>query len=359
MAGRVPLVLAGLASGVVLAVVVNALAADAYRATTLIQVASAADPRQPGPDAAPVAADVLAESYARLVDSRAFMAQLAPQVAAGELDADRLDARVEASRPEGSALVEVTATRSSRPEAERLSGEVANAFVTLVRQLEEQRAVGLESALRSRLQELQGTMRRTRDETRLETMRSERRALTDRLAAAVVVPGDTMSVMRVVGPGGSAEQVRPRLLRNLLGGALLGLVAGLAGAWFAGRRPLPPIEAAPEPEPMPEPLPAPEPAPEAVAPTVAISEPAPGALLSGAARLAASVSPDVERVQFLLSDGGHDWQPVADAPPRLAVAEWDTLTTTDGTYWLTALATNGAGLAASAEPTLIVVANSP
>ncbi len=107
------------------------------------------------------------------------------------------------------------------------------------------------------------------------------------------------------------------------------------------------------------PMPAPMPAPEAVAPTVALSEPAPGALLSGAARLAASVSPDVERVQFLLSDGGPDWQPVADAPPRLAVAEWDTLTTPDGTYWLTALATNGAGLGASAEPTLIVVANSP
>jgi capsular polysaccharide biosynthesis protein len=355
LAGRVPLVLAGLASGVVLGVVVNALAADAYRATALIQVASAADPRQPSPDVAPVAADVLAESYARLVDSRAFMAQLAPRVAAGELDAEGLDARVEASRPERSSLVEVAATRSSRSDAERLAGEVANAFVTLVHQLEEQRAVRLESALRSRLQELQGTMRRTRDETRLETLRSERRALTDRLAAAVVVPGDTTSVLHVVGPGGSAEQVRPSLLRNLLGGALLGLVVGLAGAWFAERRPLAAIEPARpvEPELVPEPVPAPEP----VAPTVALAEPSPGAVLRGAAWLAATVSPDVERVRFLLSDGGPDWHLVVDAPPRLAVAAWNTRTTPDGSYWLTALATNGAGLTASAEPTPVVVAN--
>ena len=252
-----PLVLAGLASGVVLGVVVNALAGDAYRATALIQVASAVDPRQPSPDAAPAAADVLAESYARLVDSRPFMAQLAPRVAAGELDAAGLDARVKATRPEGSSLVEVAATRASRSDAERLAGEVANAFVTLVRQLEEQRAVQLESALRSRLQELQGTMRRTRDETRLEMLRSERRALTDRLAAAVVVPGETTTVLHVVGPGGSAEHVRPSLLRNLLGGALLGLVAGLAGAWLAERRPVAVIRAEPvretEHEPEPEP----------------------------------------------------------------------------------------------------------
>ena len=58
-----------------------------------------------------------------------------------------------------------------------------------------------------------------------------------------------------------------------------------------------------------------------------------------------------------MSDGGADWHQVAAAPPRLAVAHWDTTTTADGGYWLSAIATNGAGLEASAEPTPVVVAN--
>lgn len=355
MLGRdaLPTAVAGLAAGIVLAVVVTVAAADAYRATALVQIAPAADPRRPSPDSAPVAAEVLAESYATLVDSRPFLAQLAPRVASGELDAAELDARVRVSRPDGSSLVKVTATRSSPDAAEFLAGEVANALVTLVRQLEAQRALSVETALRGRMDELQGALRRARDPTRLEALRAERQALSGRLADAVAAKSEQGSVAQMVGPSQSAEQVRPYLLRNLVGGALLGLVVALGLVLLGERRQQPAAQAPPEPEPVAAPTPDPAPEP----PSVSLAEPAPETVLAGVVRLVADVSADVERVQFLISNGSPEWTAVADAPPRLKTASWNTTTTPDGGYWLCAVASNGEGQRSSSEPVAIAIAN--
>ena len=110
-----------------------------YRATALLEVAAAADPRVPAA-AQPLAAAVLAESYAELL-RRSFLAGIAPQVAGGRFDAGRArPTRVDAGHAGDSAVVE-SPGRGPHP-AGGAGGRrptSSSAFVALVQQLSRQR----------------------------------------------------------------------------------------------------------------------------------------------------------------------------------------------------------------------------
>jgi capsular polysaccharide biosynthesis protein len=358
---RLPIALTGLAAGLVLGVVVTALADPAYRATTVLQASPSPDPRLVSADARPRAAEVLAAGYAELVSSASFRAQVAPGLGLGDLD-DRVRAR----RPEGSALVEVTADGPTRTAAEALAAGVTNAFLALVRQLEGQRSEAVRAELQRRADELTARIAAFRrrgaaeSDERVVALRARRRAVDAQLADAAA---SGPSITLVAGPAGTAERVRPNLAENVLAGVALGLVAGAGAALLPWRRRRPKLIPEPEPEAEPEeraelPVPAEVEEPEPIPPSVTLVLPVAGTVLEGAAALVAR-APDAAAVRFLVSNGSAEWTPIAEASPGTGGAEWDTYLVPDGRYWLSAVATNGAGVSAATDPVPVQVRNGP
>jgi methionine-rich copper-binding protein CopC len=94
---------------------------------------------------------------------------------------------------------------------------------------------------------------------------------------------------------------------------------------------------------------------ETTAPTAAVTGPASGASVSGVTTLTASASDAVlvTSVQFLLN-GRPLGAPLTAAPYTLS---WNSLAVPNGTYTLTAVALNGAGLSTTSAPVSITVAN--
>lgn len=361
MSGRaVPIVLTGIAAGLVLGIAATALADRTYRATAILQASPAPDPRVLEPGSRPLAAEVLAETYADLLSAPGFLAQVAPLV---DAPAGDLEDRVGARRPEGSALVELTADAPSRASAEELAAGVADAFLSLVRQLERQRAESVRAELGRRTDELTQRISRLRRRGAAETdervvaLRGRRSAVDVQLAAQAA-SGSSLSF--VAGPAGSSERVRPQLVQNVLGGVVLGLVGALGAAFLPWRRAKAELraEAAPEAVEVPaaaeEELAAEPPTP----PSVSILVPSPGAVVRGRTALLARAS-DSAMIRFLVSDGSPAWTAIAEAPPGRAGAEWDTAALPDGRYWLSAVATNGAGLSAATDPIPVAVQNGP
>ncbi|MGH3102743.1 MAG: Ig-like domain-containing protein [Gaiellaceae bacterium] len=393
---------AGVAAGVALALVVTALTDELYRATALLQVSAAVDPRATDPEAKVVAAEVLAETYADMLSERSFVAGIAPQVAAGRLGADTLDERVDANHPDGSALVKLTADAPTPAAATALATDVAGAFVALVQQLARQRTTQVEDELRRRIEELRGDPRAAGEVAALN-------AELARTAAAGV--GQATSVTVAAPPAASDDPEQPNPLQNLAGGVLLGLVLGLGAGLLrapAARPELEPEPAAVEPPQRPVQLLDPpanavlagaiplraspagaafeysadgaawqpvegdvwdttevadgrylvrataldgevgDPSPVGVdntPPAVKLVSPEHGATLVGAIRLQAEAADEgsgVASVTFHLSTGEASWREIP--------AEWDTTDVPDGAYWLSAVATDRAGNQAATAP---------
>ena len=99
----------------------------------------------------------------------------------------------------------------------------------------------------------------------------------------------------------------------------------------------------------------PPPVPDTSAPAVAVTEPAPGATVSGTAAVTASASDNVAvaGVQFLL-----DGVPLgAEDTSSPYTASWDTNASADGTHVLAAVARDAAGNKATSAPVTVTVKN--
>jgi ABC-type sugar transport system ATPase subunit len=84
-------------------------------------------------------------------------------------------------------------------------------------------------------------------------------------------------------------------------------------------------------------------------PSVTLVAPRRRAVVRGSVSLVAETSTGAA-VRYFVSDGSADWQPL---PGDL----WDTTLVADGVYWLSAIATNGAGHSAASDPLPVLVAN--
>jgi capsular polysaccharide biosynthesis protein len=323
----VGIVLAGAAAGLALGVAVTLLTPEAYRATTVLRVSAAADPRLPASQQRHLPADVLAESYAALLREEAFLAGLAPRVAGGRLDAGELARRVDATHADGSALVEVTAEAGSREEAQAIATQVAGALLALVRQLARQAADQRRAELTRRLAQTPAG----------RAGAAQRRALAAELARTSSRRVEQAESVRVVAAAyAPADPVRPDPVQNLAGGLLLGLVAGLGTTLL--RRP----------------------APAGAAPRVALRGPPPESTVAGAAAFrieAWAGESDVAAIELLVSDGAAAWRPVAHLEAAPAEVEWDTTSVADGAWWVTAVARDRNGRAAATRPLLLRVGN--
>jgi capsular polysaccharide biosynthesis protein len=379
------IVLAGAAVGLLAGLALTLVSDDAYRAKTVLEVSAAPDPGAPAREAKRLPAVVLAETYARMLDDDAFLAGITAQVAAGRLSSEVLAQRVEATHPDGSALVELTAEGGSRQEAQAVASDVVSAFVALVQQLARQRTQQLEDELRRRMNDL--------GDGPVATAR--RAALAARLAEVATRGVEQAASVRVAAqPYAPPDRVRPETLQNLAGGLLLGLVAGL-GATLLRRReraeapvaiePWPvafepayvpepfaaepeyvpePFEVEPEyvPEPFeaePEPVPEPEPV-DATPPRVALWGPAPESTVAGSVPLRLEAWDDesgIDSLELLASEGGAEWRQLATFEADLVELDWDSTALPDGVYWLSAVARDRAGHAAATAPLPVLVAN--
>jgi capsular polysaccharide biosynthesis protein len=332
-------------AGLLLGLAVTLLQDEAYRATTLLQVSSAADPRVPTTVPGRVPAEVLAESYAEMLREDAFLAGLAPQVAGGRYTQDELFERVDAEHEEGSAVIRVTAEAESPVEAQTIAADVVSSVVTLVGQLARQRAEQVQDELNRRLAQLPTGPARD----------VERRALAAEAARAAASGVEQATSIRVAAPAFAPDDpVRPDRVQNLAGGLLLGLVVGLGATLLRRRRPAPVAE--------PEPAPAAAAAPDETPPRIVLDGPEARSTVAGAVRLrlhGEDHDSGIAALELLLSDGGADWRPVARFEDEDGEAEWDTSALADGVYWLSAVAHDRAGNRAATEPLPLVVRNAP
>jgi capsular polysaccharide biosynthesis protein len=344
-ARQAAIVLGAAAAGLLAGLAVTALSDDVYRATTLLQISAADDPQAPARTARRLPAVVLAETYARMLDEDAFLAGIAPQVAAGRLDAGDLADRVGAAHPDDTALVELTAEGATRQEAQAVVSDVLAAFTALVQQLARQRTQQLEDDLRRRLNALGSGPAAT----------ARRAALAAELARVATRGVEQATSLRVVAPAYAPPgRVRPDALENVVGGLLLGLILGL-GATLLGRR-------APAAEPVAvaevaerEPV-----VVDATPPRVALHGPAPESSVAGAVTLrleAWDAESGVAALELLASDGGPDWRTLASFEAAEVETDWDSTSVPDGVYWLSAVARDRAGLAAASPPLPVLVAN--
>lgn len=280
------------------------------------------------------------ETYAQLLAQRAFLEQIRPQVAGGGLSIEELIERVDAERPQGTALVQITADAPTEAEARGLASDVAGALVGYVQQTARQRAAQAEDELRRRIDDLSTRILQTTDEpARLEALREERAELNAalaRLAGDAVAEGTRLAIAGA--PALEPEPLRPSRLAWGTAGAAIGALLALLAAVLAPRRARarrPAVVREAELQPGPAPAPAAEPEREPV-----LLEPLPNAILTGPA--AVRVEPAETRVE---------WSPDGTSWTALEGAEWATATVPDGAYLLR--------VAGSAASITVFVDNTP
>jgi hypothetical protein len=307
--------------GILVAIVLTALADDTYEAEALVAV------QGPAPDERrPASAVVLAETYSQIADSDGFLEQARAQLAGGRLDVRELAERVEARRRPGAALVEITAEGPTRSDARGLATDVAGALVSLVREQARQRLTQVEDTLRERIADAS-------DENERQDLQAELARQAGRAAEA------STGLVVAARPVEPEDPLGKPWGRNLLLGLLFGTAAGLVLSLVRLPRPRPRARLAPEPT------------ADVTPPEVRIVSPERGARVTGVVALRADArdgESGVAAVRFLVSTGTPDWTP-------LDASEWDTAGVPEGRYWLSAVATDRAGNAAASEPLPVTV----
>ena len=224
--------LAGAAAGLVLGLTRD----DHYEAAALLQVLPAPQDAETPEESRE--ADVQARTYASLVEQRAFLQQIRSQVAAGQLTVDELAGRVHGRHEAGTGLVEVAAEAESDLDARALAADVAGALLASVQQSARTRALQAEDELRRRIAVIDADIEAAEgDDARQESLRAQRAALAERLAATTESGLAAAGRLVLAAPAAEARLVRAEWWRWALGGAAIGLLAGLLPSARLRRRP--------------------------------------------------------------------------------------------------------------------------
>ena len=342
--------LVGLVAGVALALAVTAATDAGYRADALLQ----AVPQPPTGQEPGRAAEVAAATYAEIADSRGFLAESASALGGGRFSPSELARRLDARHLEGTALVELVARGETREGARILADGLLTALEAQVEETARQRAARIEAELRPRTDQLSaaiaelesttGSLRSAATADRLRSLRAERTAFQARLAAAAEkAAGERIGLVLVAAASADPDPIRPRQALNLFGGVLLGLVAGLGSSLLYGRRSPRTRAALPVEEGRPEPA------------RIELVRPSAGEELAGPTVLEARAA-GAASLELLISDGSADWHSVAVADGEAARVEWDAGGIEPGSYWLCAVARDGAGEPSAGAPVPVTIA---
>ncbi|MEX0673194.1 MAG: hypothetical protein WD067_00375 [Gaiellaceae bacterium] len=231
VAAAVAAALAGAAAGLALGLTRG----DHYEATALLQVLPAPEGAETPEESRP--ADVQAATYASLVEQAAFLQQIRAQVAAGRLTVDELEERVHGRHEAGTALVEVAAEAESDLDARALAADVAGALLAAVQQAARTRSLQAEDELKRRIAVIDADIEAAEgDSARQESLRAQRAALAERLAAETESGVAAAGRLVLAAPAAEARRVRADWWPWALGGAAIGLLAGLLSVGRPRRR---------------------------------------------------------------------------------------------------------------------------
>ncbi|HXY17075.1 MAG TPA: polysaccharide biosynthesis tyrosine autokinase [Gaiellaceae bacterium] len=241
--GRYLILLAAIVT-VAVAAVTTKLSAKVYEATALIQVNSDLTSNTGDALGAQQTSQVLATTYASLVDSPSFLARIRSSVSGGRLSTSDLASRTGAdavtSGTQSTNLIDLHATGPTPSDARSLANQVANALVSTIGGDEARRATEQQNQLQARIQalgnqikQLSTTSPNASTAEQLASLRSARNALTTQLASLIangVTRGGSLSV---VGPAElPSVPIRPRLTLNLALGLMIGILVGIGLAWL-------------------------------------------------------------------------------------------------------------------------------
>lgn len=187
----------------------------------------------------------LATSYATLIDSPGFLQHIRDQVLNGQLSVSGLQSRVKTGavtvNNATTNLIKLTTRGRSPAEARALAQDVAAAFVQSVRnkagrQVDEQQAV-IQAQIAALNKQIAGLrVRGTSAADEISARVAARNNLAAQLAAVIANGGSQAgSVSLAAEPTASSVPVSPRPLFNAVVAFLVGLLAGVALAWFRER----------------------------------------------------------------------------------------------------------------------------
>lgn len=237
-AGRY-IILASVVVMLLIAVIYTLGSAKVYEASAIIQVNI---PNQSNNSNTTTANQGLAENYATLLVSPGFLSRIRSHVENGRLTTSQLESRLKANALQQTALVELHSTGPSPAAAQSLGQQVASEFLaelqsgaasqTAQQQAQIQQAIANVSA---RITALQSSPQAHSAATagQISALQASRQALITQSAALVAnsVAQGTSATLSAP-PAAASSPVKPRRTLNLVAGALLGLLLGVALAWL-------------------------------------------------------------------------------------------------------------------------------
>jgi capsular exopolysaccharide synthesis family protein len=232
------LILAAVAVGIALAILITKTTAKVYSATATIQanVGSSAASGTTNPIDQQLANQNLALTYATRITDRSFLEQIRPRVLGGDLSTSQLESRLSSKAITNTSLFQLTAEGPSESRARALAASVANAFVGTVQRESTAQANSLQSKIQERIRALDTQISKARSPETLASLRGARSELERQLAQTVagqIAQGNSVGL--TAPPTGPSSPVRPRPVLNLIAGVLLGLLFGVALAWLRVR----------------------------------------------------------------------------------------------------------------------------
>jgi capsular polysaccharide biosynthesis protein len=233
------LIVASLAVAIGLAILITSRSARVYESSATIQVNSANSIGQNGSSPADIQAgnQVLAQTYATLIDDRSFLAQIRDRVMGGDLSTADLESRLSSSWVQNTALIKLAAEGPSPENAKRLAADVAREFVKTVRGDALKQTASLRTQIQGQITQIDRSISKLpRGSDRANSLRAARSELVRQLAGLIagsIAQGN--SVVLTAPPSGSSAPVRPRPALNLIAGILLGLLVGVVLAFLRDR----------------------------------------------------------------------------------------------------------------------------
>jgi receptor protein-tyrosine kinase len=227
-------VLASLAIGIALAVLVTKQATKVYEAHATIQVISGGGGANAVSPSDVVAANQgLAQTYATLIADQSFLGTIRARVLGGRVSTGELASRVSASAVPNTALVKLIAQGASPDEARSVAMQVANGFVSYLRSNADARSTVLQAQVQRQLRRLNDQITAGGSAERIATLRAQRTQLSQELESIVAAQIAQAGSVSVTGQAtASSAPVKPRKMLNLVAGALLGLLVGFGAAYL-------------------------------------------------------------------------------------------------------------------------------
>lgn len=224
--------------GIVLAFLYTSHESKVYQATGIMQVNVATS--QPASSDTTNTNQALAQNYATLLVSPGLLSSIRSKVDGGRLSVSQLQSHLTASALPTSSLVQLQATGGSPRAAQDLALQVSNGFLAQLRSSSAARTRQLQAQDEQTIKSLTGEIAKLQAEPstvaitqQIASLKASLQALitqNEALVASGLAQGTSATLAST--PVAQSDPISPRKSINLLGGAILGLVVGIALAWL-------------------------------------------------------------------------------------------------------------------------------